>query len=53
MDAVILTTCPRDCYDACGVMVDARSDPHEQLADASLLAEHTLGFDELEPALAD
>jgi anaerobic selenocysteine-containing dehydrogenase len=25
----------------------------EQLADASLLAEHTLGFDELEPTLAD
>jgi len=25
----------------------------EQLADASLLADHTLGFDELEPALAD
>jgi hypothetical protein len=24
MDEVILTTCPRDCYDACGVAVAVR-----------------------------
>ena len=51
-DEVVLTTCPRDCYDACGITVlkrdgairHVRGDPNHPVARGKLCSKCSIGF---------
>jgi hypothetical protein len=51
-DEVVLTTCPRDCYDACGIAVvkrdgeirHVRGDPHHPSAADGSAASCSIGY---------
>jgi len=47
-EEVLTTTCPRDCYDTCGITVIRR----DGLVDEDFIAAHVLGWEEIEPTIA-
>jgi anaerobic selenocysteine-containing dehydrogenase len=52
VDTIVRTTCPRDCYDACGMLVavrdgavrHVRGDPHHHLARGKLCRKCSIGY---------